>query len=83
MKSILLTTTAIVAFAGAAFADGHTSVGFSGDASLGHNDDIENGFYWDVNVDVKAILEGFGLREGANSEPKEFVVEKAFVGDGI
>jgi ferredoxin--NADP+ reductase len=35
------------------------------------------------NVDVKAILEGFGLREGANSEPKEFVVEKAFVGDGI
>lgn len=35
------------------------------------------------NVDVKAILEGFGLREGANSEPREFVVEKAFVGDGI
>ena len=35
------------------------------------------------NVDVKAILEGFGLREGANSEPQEFVVEKAFVGDGI
>nr|WP_162302470.1 ferredoxin--NADP reductase [Tabrizicola thermarum] len=35
------------------------------------------------NLDVKAILEGFGLREGANSDPKEFVVEKAFVGDGI
>jgi ferredoxin--NADP+ reductase len=35
------------------------------------------------NIDVKAILEGFGLREGANSEPKEYVVEKAFVGDGI
>ncbi|MDO8881823.1 MAG: ferredoxin--NADP reductase [Pseudotabrizicola sp.] len=35
------------------------------------------------NVDVKAILEGFGLREGANSEPREYVVEKAFVGDGI
>lgn len=35
------------------------------------------------NVDVKAVLEGFGLREGANSEPQEFVVEKAFVGDGI
>ncbi|NHB77384.1 ferredoxin--NADP reductase [Rhodobacter sp. M37P] len=35
------------------------------------------------NIDVKAILEGFGLREGANSDPKEFVVEKAFVGDGI
>ena len=35
------------------------------------------------NIDVKAILEGWGLREGANSEPREFVVEKAFVGDGI
>ena len=35
------------------------------------------------NHDVKAILEGFGLTEGANSDPREFVVEKAFVGDGI
>ena len=35
------------------------------------------------NVDVKAVLEGFGLNEGANSEPREFVVEKAFVGDGV
>ena len=35
------------------------------------------------NHDVKAVLEGFGLREGANSEPLEYVVEKAFVGDGI
>ena len=35
------------------------------------------------NVDVKAVLEGFGLHEGANSEPREFVVEKAFVGDGV
>lgn len=32
------------------------------------------------NLDIKEILEEFGLREGANSEPKEFVVEKAFVG---
>ena len=35
------------------------------------------------NHDVKAVLETFGLREGANSEPLEYVVEKAFVGDGI
>jgi ferredoxin/flavodoxin---NADP+ reductase len=35
------------------------------------------------NVDVKAVLERFGLREGANSDPLEYVVEKAFVGDGI
>ncbi|SMX42853.1 ferredoxin--NADP reductase [Actibacterium lipolyticum] len=33
-----------------------------------------------LNTDLKEILEGFGLREGANSEPKEYVVEKAFVG---
>lgn len=35
------------------------------------------------NVDVKAVLEGFGMNEGANSDPREFVVEKAFVGEGI
>ncbi|MDZ4093716.1 MAG: ferredoxin--NADP reductase [Paracoccaceae bacterium] len=35
------------------------------------------------NHDVKAVLESFNLREGANSEPLEYVVEKAFVGDGI
>jgi ferredoxin--NADP+ reductase len=35
------------------------------------------------NIDVKALLEKAGLREGANSDPAEFVVEKAFVGDGI
>ena len=32
------------------------------------------------NLDIKALLEGAGLREGANSDPAEFVVEKAFVG---
>jgi ferredoxin--NADP+ reductase len=32
------------------------------------------------NVDIKQILESHGLREGANSEPREYVVEKAFVG---
>lgn len=33
-----------------------------------------------LNNDLKEILEGYGLREGANSEPGEYVVEKAFVG---
>ncbi|WP_164657783.1 ferredoxin--NADP reductase [Tropicibacter sp. Alg240-R139] len=32
------------------------------------------------NKDIKEILEGFGLEEGANSDPKQFVIEKAFVG---
>ena len=31
------------------------------------------------NTDLKVILERFGLREGANSEPAEYVCEKAFV----
>ncbi|WP_378942104.1 ferredoxin--NADP reductase [Paracoccus sp. R86501] len=35
------------------------------------------------NVNVKKVLEDFGMREGANSDPKEFVVEKAFVGEGV
>ena len=33
-----------------------------------------------LNTDIKKILEAYGLREGANSEPAEYVVEKAFVG---
>ncbi|MAQ46532.1 MAG: ferredoxin--NADP(+) reductase [Confluentimicrobium sp.] len=33
-----------------------------------------------LNTDIKEILEGYGLREGANSDPAEYVVEKAFVG---
>ena len=32
------------------------------------------------NKDIMAILEGYGLSEGANSEPGQFVIEKAFVG---
>jgi ferredoxin--NADP+ reductase len=33
-----------------------------------------------LNVDIKEILESHGLEEGANSDPKHYVVEKAFVG---
>jgi len=33
-----------------------------------------------LNTEMKEILEGSGLREGANSAPAEYVVEKAFVG---
>jgi ferredoxin--NADP+ reductase len=33
-----------------------------------------------LNTDIKVILENFGLREGANSDPGHYVVEKAFVG---
>lgn len=33
-----------------------------------------------LNADLREILEGFGLREGANSAPADYVVEKAFTG---
>jgi ferredoxin/flavodoxin---NADP+ reductase len=32
------------------------------------------------NRDMAALLEGWGLREGSNSQPGDYVVEKAFVG---
>ncbi len=31
------------------------------------------------NLELKALLEGFGLIEGANSKPQHYVVEKAFL----
>lgn len=31
------------------------------------------------NLEIKEMLEDYGLREGANSDPKEYVVEKAFL----
>ena len=32
------------------------------------------------NLDIKALMEKSGLKEGANSDPGQFVIEKAFVG---
>lgn len=59
MKRILLASTAIVAFAGAAAAEGHTGVTFSGSAELGYNDedhatvtDDNLGFYADLDVTI-------------------------------
>lgn len=31
------------------------------------------------NLDIKALLESYGMIEGANSDPKHYVVEKAFL----
>jgi ferredoxin--NADP+ reductase len=33
-----------------------------------------------LNLDVKSICEAAGMVEGSNSQPADFVVEKAFVG---
>ena len=34
----------------------------------------------DMTKDLKALMEAHGLKEGANSEPADFVIERAFVG---
>ena len=34
----------------------------------------------DMIDDTAKLVEGFGLKEGSNSQPAEFVVEKSFVG---
>lgn len=68
MKSILLTSTALVAFAGAAAADGHaTGFSFTGSADLGYNTSSEvnedavaeanDGFFWELEIDVEASTE--------------------------
>lgn len=53
MKSILLASASVFAFAGAAAAE----VTFGGEATLGYNDDIENGIYWSGNVGVSLSQE--------------------------
>jgi len=71
MKNILLTTTALVAFAGAAAADGHTSVSFAGEASVEYNSNagystaaemtatgsatLDNGFTASTSLTVDAV----------------------------
>lgn len=52
MKSILLTSTALVAFAGAAAADGHTSITFGGEATAEYN--TETGY--DVSAEMTATM---------------------------
>ena len=55
MKSILLASASIVALAGAAAAqDAMTpTISFGGNATVGYNDEIENGFYWETNLTVR------------------------------
>lgn len=69
MKSILLTSAAIVAFAGAASAKGHASVTFNGDAELGYNDDDQDGIFWGMGLSVTgtAALDN-GLTAGISGD---------------
>lgn len=57
MKSILLASASTLVLSGAAFAEAHSEdgVSFSGEATLGYNDDSygdHDGFYWDTSIDV-------------------------------
>lgn len=65
MKSILLTSTALVAFAGSAAAEAHTGVNFGGGAEMSYND--ETGFDWsaDMTIMFDQELNG-GLMVGAD-----------------
>ena len=53
MKKILLSSAAIVAFAGVAAAD----VSWTGSATLGYNDEVKGGVYADSDIDVKLSQE--------------------------
>lgn len=53
MKRILLTSTALVAFAGAAAAE----VTWSGDAEIGYNDKVEDGFYYSAGLKINGSME--------------------------
>ena len=60
MKSILLTSTALVAFAGAAAAESHASADMMGpqgvvwgaDGEFGYNEEVEGGFYFDGGLAI-------------------------------
>ncbi|MGV6840665.1 MAG: porin [Planktomarina sp.] len=53
MKRILLTSTALVAFAGAAAAE----VTFSGDSKFGYNDEVKSGVYYSFGATIKGSME--------------------------
>ena len=50
MKNVLLTTTALVAFAGAAAAD--TNITWGGSAAIGYNDEYVDGVYFEADIDI-------------------------------
>ena len=65
MKSILLTSTALVAFAGAAMAESHemaaSGVTWGADGEFGYNEEVEGGFYFDGGL---AVTTNAGMNMG-------------------
>ena len=70
MKSILLTSTALVAFAGAAVAESHeemaaSAVVWGADGEFGYNEEVEGGFYFDGGLGVTTSAGmNMGLKAG-------------------
>lgn len=80
MKRILLSSACIVAFAGAAAADGHAGISFSGSANLGFNDDAlgdNDGFYSDLDIKAgfAAVLDN-GLTAAASLDLEDLANSK-------
>jgi outer membrane protein OmpU len=69
MKRILLASASLFAFAGVAYADGHSSVSFGGDAELGFNEEVKSGFFYnaDLVVTMSATLDN-GLTASATGD---------------
>lgn len=65
MKNTLLATTAIVAFAGAAAAEGHTSFSFGGEASAEHNSETGYTTNAELTASMSAALDN-GLTAAAS-----------------
>ena len=86
MKSILLTSTALVAFAGAAAADGHASISYGLTGKLGYNTgDVaaSNGAYWEGNLKATATAAlDNGLTAGAYFEVTVADDDAAAANDG-
>lgn len=76
MKNILLTSTALVAFAGAAAAGGHTSISFSGAASAEYNS--IDGFNTDADLDATMSAD---LDNGLTASVKVSIDTTNFAGD--
>ncbi|WP_394151820.1 porin [Loktanella salsilacus] len=90
MKSILLTSTALVAFAGAAVAESHESADMMGpqgvvwgaDGEFGYNEEVEGGFYFDGGLAVSTTAGmNMGLTAGLTLDV-DLGFTEASLGDG-
>ncbi|WP_438956614.1 porin [Cognatiyoonia sp.] len=81
MKSILLTSTALIGFAGAATAGGHTSFGFSGEASAEYNTETGYSTSIEATATMTAVLDnGLTATAELTFDPNEGVTDEVTSG---